>query len=896
MIRGDIRRVFRLALRRRDRWEHEVEDEIKLHLALRAEQLMAQGAPPEAASQEAVRRFGSLTESRARLLDAARHRERQMQRTEWLNDLRQDIGFAVRTLRRQKGWTAITILTLALGIGSTTAVFSVVSSLLLHAVPYPDAARVMIVEQQPTTGNTTGMRVSITPSQRVVTAWRAGSHTFDVIEPYRSSTAALETAGEPAEIAVAWILPSFAQFAAQRPIIGRLFSSDEMSNRARVALLSEEMWRSRYGGEDQALGQIVTIDDSTYTVIGVMPAALRLPLWNGGTDVWLPLDMTNGNLGYRVVGRLHPGATRSAAARELDQLSARAEGDATAGGQAIAFSKNGGKHVFTAHVVSPAEQVSFHDSLILLTVAVGLVLLIACANVAHLVLVRAATRHRELAVRAALGAGGARIFRQLLTESLVLALAGGVAGVALGWLGLKVIIGVRPMQLAELSVARLDMTTLAVTAALATMSGIVFGVIGAMQSSRHSTSEALKAGSGATSQSRRHDRLRSLLVISEMALSATLIVGATLLVRSVINMQHSDLGFDPRGLYSIGLHLPKTRYATAASRSAFIRELTSRLQTIPAIRDVAIAGVAPGSRSFNIGVLEVEGEPVVATSGGTSFIDANSVEPAWFTMMGVRLVQGSTFTDTTAAAKQVIVNAGFARAHWPGDLHAALGHRVRVAYQGQGTWKTIVGVAADVSTSGPASANSTPMLYEPAGDLGSGGAVMIRTNGAADVVTPVRALIHSIDPQMSMPTIESAEHIASGSMAGPRFTMSLLTVFTLVALVLAAVGLYGVMAYAVTQRTREIGIRMALGATQRSIGRSVVARGVVLALIGAVVGLGGAYWGTRLLTDMLFGVARLDVASFAIGAVVLIAAAVVACVVPTRRALAVDPITAIRAE
>ena len=887
MIRGDIRRAFRLALRRRDRWEHEVEDEIKLHLTLRAEHLMAQGASPDDAYREAVRRFGPLTESRARLLEAARHRERQMQRTEWLSDLRQDVVFALRTLGRQKGWTAITILTLALGIGATTAVFSVVSSLLLHAVPYPGADRVMTVEQQPMAGNNTGMRVSITPQQRYVAAWRAGSHTFDALEPYRSSTAALRTAGEPVQINAAWILPSFTQFAAQRPIIGRVFSADEMSSRAHVALLAEDLWRSRYGGVDGVLGQIVTIDDSTYTIIGVMPAALRLPvLRNGATDVWLPLDMSNRNLGLRVVGRLHPGATMTAATRELDELARRS--DATPGAT--------GTQLFKARIVSPADQLSFHDSLILLTGAVALVLLVACANVAHLLLARAATRHRELAVRAALGAGRARIFRQLLTESLVLAFAGATAGVLFGWVGLKVLVGFRPAQLAELSVARLDMTTLIVSAALATVSGIVFGVIGALQSSRHSTNEALKAGSGATSHSRRHDRLRSLLVISEMALSATLIVGATLLVRSVINMQHTDLGFDPKGLYAIDVNLPKARYATPAARTAFLTEVENRLRTLKGIRDVAVTAVAPGARSFNIGVLEVEGEPPTNTSGATSFIDANGVEPGWFKMMGVPIVEGSTFTDTTKAASQVILNAGFARAHWPEGARAALGHRVRVAYQGRGEWLTVVGVAANVSTSGPGSKSSAPMLYSPVGDLGSGGAVMIRTTGAADIVTPVRALIRSIDPQMSMPTIESVEQTLSGSIAGPRFTMFLLTVFTLVALVLAAIGLYGVMAYSVTQRTREIGIRMALGATQRSIARAVVARGVVLALIGAALGLGGAYWGTRLLTDMLYGVARLDVASFAIGAVVLLAAAVAACVVPTRRALAVDPITAIRAD
>jgi putative ABC transport system permease protein len=887
MIRGGIRRTFRLALRRRDRWEREVEDEIKLHLSLRAEQLMAQGAAPDDAYQEAVRRFGSLTESRARLLDAARHRERQMQRTEWASDIRQDLGFALRTLGRQKGWTAVTILTLALGIGSTTAVFSVVSSLLLHAVPYPAADRVMIVEQQPTTGNNTGIHVSITPSPRVVNAWRAGSHSFDVLEPYRSSTAALKTNGEPAPIGAAWILPSFTQFAAQKPLIGRLFSPEDMSSRAHVALLSEGMWRSRFGADTRVIGQVVTIDDSTYTVIGVMPATLRLPMLRFGvTDVWLPLDMSNLNLGLRVVGRLHAGTTPAVAMRELDELTRRAEASPGAAGTLN----------FKALVTSPAQQLSFHDSLILLTGAVALVLLVACANVAHLMLARAATRHRELAVRAALGAGRSRILRQLLTESLVLAFAGAVAGVAIGWIGLRLIVGARPAQLPELELARLDLTTLLVTAALATLSGIAFGVIGALQSSRHSTHDALKAGSGATSYSRRHDRLRSLLVISEMALSATLIVGATLLVRSVINMQHTDLGFEPQGLYAIDVNLPKTRYATPASRSAFMTELTGRLRTVPGIRDVALAAVAPSARSFNIGALEGEGEPATSASEGRAVVDANDVEPGWFKLMGVRMLEGSTFSDTSTAANQVIVNAGFARTHWPAGLRGALGHRVRVAYKGHGTWRTIVGVAADAAMSGPGSTLSAPILYDPVRDLQNGGVVMIRAQSSTDIVTPVRALIHSIDPQMAMPTIESAEHTISGSMAGPRFTMSLLTLFTMVALVLAAIGLYGVMAYAVTQRTREIGIRMALGASQRVIAKSVIVRGIVLALIGAMVGLVGAYWGTRLLTDMLFGVAALDVASFATGAAVLIVAAVVACVVPTRRALAVDPITAIRAD
>lgn len=883
MIRPSIRRAFRLALRRRDRWERDVEDEIKLHLALRAEQLMERGATADDAFREAVRRFGPVEESRARLLDAARHREQQMQRTEFLDDLRQDMAFALRTLRRQKGWTAITVFTLALGIGATTAVFSVVSSLMLHSIPYPGADRVMIVEQQPTVGNNTGIHVSITPSPRVVTAWRAGTHAFDALEPYHNATVSLHTAGDPASIEATWILPSFAQFAGQRPLIGRLFSAAEMTGRAPVTLLSEGLWRTRFGADEKVLGRALTIDDTAYTVIGVMPAALRLPsLRFGPPDVWLPLDLSNIHLGLHVVGRLHPGASVASAEHELDTLALRSGSD-------------GDKLLFNAHVVSPAQQLSFHDELILLTAAVALVLLVACANVAHLLLARAATRHRELAVRAALGAGRARIFRQLLTESLVLAFAGAAGGVCLGWVGLKTLVALRPSGLTELDAARLDGTTLLVTVTLATLSGIVFGILGAVQSSRHSTHDALKAGSTATSHSRRHDRLRSLLVISEMALSATLVVGATLLVRSVINLQHTDLGFDPKGLYAINVNLPKARYASPAASEAFFNALTPRLRLVRGIRDLTLASVGPGSRSFAIGTLEIEGEASPASaSGSTSFIDGNGVEPGWFKMMGVRLVEGSTFTDTSAAAHQVIVNAGFAHKHWPSG--GALGHRIRVAYQGSGTWRTIVGVAANVSASGPGSDPAAPILYDPIGNLAGGAAVLLRTDGNADVVTPIRALIKSIDPMMSPPTIESTEHMVSGAIAGPRFTMILLAVFTCIALVLAAVGLYGVMAYAVTERTREIGIRIALGASRGTIARLIAVRGLALAVTGAALGLGGAYWGTRLIVKLLYGVQPLDTASFAIGAIVLIGAALVACVVPTRRAVGVDPITAIRAE
>jgi predicted permease len=882
MIRLGIPRVFRLALRRRDRWERDVEDEITLHLTLRAEQLAAQGAAPEDAYREAVRKFGPLRESRARLVDAASHREHRMQRTEFFSDLRQDLAFALRTLGRQKGWTAVTVGTLALGIGAATAVFSVVSSLLIHAVPYPGADRVMVIDRQPSKGNNTGMSISMTAPPPIINAWRAHARGFEALEPYGLSNDLLGTTGEPAKVVTTRILPSFVGFAGQRPITGRLFTPAEASSRTPVALLSEALWRTRFGGAD-VLGHTISINDSTYTVIGILPADLRVPRRGRvSTDVWLPLDTSDTRIGLLAVGRLRKGVGIAAAQRELDTLAARTN------------IYPAGAMPFVTRIERPTELVAFRDSLLMLTGAVALVLLVACANVAHLLLARAATRTREFAVRAALGAGRGRIFRQLLVESLALTFAGSAAGLVVGWLGLEGMIALRPAGMTELDGSTLDSTTLLVAVGVTIATGVAFGVMGAFQSSRTSTHETLKAGALSTSHSRRSERWRSLLVVTEMALSATLIVGATLLVRSVRNLQHTDLGFEARGLYAVDLKLPPKRYATPVARATFVTSLVSKLETLPGIQQVGLSALSPGSRSFSVGVFEVEGEPAAAADQGTSFIDGNGVDQSYFRTMGIPLVEGTVFTDTTEAAHQVIVNERFARKQWPRG--AAIGHRVRVADKGEGTWKTIVGVAGDASISGPGSASDAPILYEPIGSDVGGGSIMVRATPGTDLSGAVQSFVHSLDPLLTTPDVHSMEALVAGSIAGPRFTMLLLSVFTALALVLAAVGLYGVMAYSVIQRTREIGIRVALGAQRQAIARMVVLRGLLLALVGAAAGLAGAYWATRLLAKLLYGVQPLDVPSFAVGALVLVVAAVVACVVPTRRALAVDPATAIRAE
>lgn len=878
MIRDGIRRAFRLAIHRRDRWEREVEDEIKLHLALRAEDAMRRGATYEEAYDEAVRKFGPLVESRARLLDAARHRETRMQRTEYLSDLRLDLAFAVRTLSRERGWAAVTVVTLALGIAATTAVFSAVSSLLLHPVAYPNANRVVIVYQQPTQGNNTGVDVSVLPMSQVIREWKAAKQSFESLEALTTGQAELRTRVGPVALNVTYVEPTFPRFAGVRPVVGRMFSAAEVRDRDHAAVLGEGLWRTQFGADSSIVGKSITLDDSSYTVVGVLPASLRTPRVGASpTDVWLPLDLRNDQIGATVVGRLKPGRDLVVAARELDSAWAR--------------STKTGQIPFRAVVTSPAKHVSFGDSLTMLGYAVALLLLVACANVAHLILARSTNRQRELAIRVALGAGRGRIFRQLLAESVLLAIAGGALGVLGGWLGLEAIVGLRPPALSELEQAHLDSTTLLVALGVTLATSVAFGVLGAVHAGRTSTHDVLKSG-GTRSTTMGRGRGRRILVVTEMALSAMLVVGATMLVRSVINLQRANLGFEPRGLYTLSLSAAKAHFPSDAARGEVMRAVAARLSAVPGVRSVALASTQPTWFSFRIGRLEIEGEPT-PPGPATAFISDNEVGSGYFGTMGIRLVEGSGFTDTTMAGTQVIVNERFARRQWRGA--SPLGKRLRVANSGKESWLTIVGVAADAATGGATlSEASQPFLYLPAADSNAK-AIMFRADAAPDLQRSIRALVHSLDGEVT-PKLESVEVQMRQAIGAPRFVTLLLSVFTGLALVLAAVGLYGVMAYTVAQRTREIGIRIALGATRTRIARGIVAGGMTLAVLGSAVGIAAALWSTKLIEHQLYGVARRDAVSFATTVVVLVAAGVLACIVPARRALAVDPMAAIRAE
>ncbi len=881
MIRDGIRRAFSLALRRRDRWERDVEDEIELHLTLRAEQMLAEGKAPADAYTEAVRRFGPLNDSRARLLKAAEHRERAMRRVELVDDLRQDLSFTLRTLKRQKGWTAVAVITLALGIGAATAVFSVASRLLFHPLPYPDADRVVFIALRERAG-TSSTKLSTPPP--LTRYWAEHNRSLETLESYHSGVTMMKTLGDPSLLSGIWVSPSFASFAGEHPLRGRNFSLDEQRSHSHVVLLAEKLWRGRFAGDERVIGRAITLDDSLYTIIGVMPASLRTPLSaSGEPDFWLPLDPENNRIGVDLIARLRKGVPAEAAAGELDSLAARS---GVLGPQR--------KLPWVTQIVTPSKAVSLHDSLVMLCVAVGLVLLVACTNVAHLVLSRGAARRREFAVRTALGAGRGRLARQLVTESLVLAGTGCAAGVLLGQAALAVLVRIRPTEMWELASARLDSTTLLAAVAAAVVTSVIFALVGLLQLARDSAGDVLTSGRLAGASPKRGERLRSALVVSEMALSGMLVVAATLLLRSLLNLQRTDVGFAPSRLYSVGLFMPEARYPDAASRDALLAQLVDRLRQLHGVRDVVLTEVGPYARTTQMGVLEVGGQaPPDASVHG--MVDMNGVQPAYFRTMGMRFVEGRTFSDTSRASREVIVNAGYARGRWkPGT---AVGQRVRLVYDGKplDDWMTVVGVVSDAMLTGPVAETSAPLLYRP-WDGASSPTVMFRTDGSIDPVLPVRSLVHALDPRMPPAFVVSMERLLASVQSRPRFVMLLLSGFTLIAIVLAAVGLYGVMAYSVVQRTREIGIRVALGATHGAIARTVLARGATLAVLGAVFGLAGAYWATHLLTTSLYNVSPLDRVSFGTGAAVLVLTSLIACVEPARRVLAVDPVTAIRAE
>ena len=801
----------------------------------------------------------------------------------------QDLRYAARTLRARPGFTLVAVLTLGLGLGASTAMFSAVNRLLLEPLPFPDGDRIVFARlHEPVAG------ASVDPSVALARAWLQDARSFEALEAVATRRGLLHRPDATDVVSRSETSPGFLAFLGLTPTLGRMFTAEDDA----VVLLGHELWRREFGGSRDVLGQTIELDDGVHTIIGVMPQ--RLDLYEP-SDVWLPLRLDAASdtaprfIG--VVGRLRPGTTPEAAARELDAIAAH-----TPQPPMFAFLSN-----LTARIERPQDAVDddVHAALLVLFAAVGLVLLIACANVAQLLLARGAGRGRELAIRASLGAGRGRLIRQLLVESVLLALAGGALGLLLAWWGVDALARLRPQTFADLARLGIDARVLAFGLALSTGTGVLFGLLPALAATDLRIAETLRSGwavRGAASGPRGRSRARSALIAVEMALSVVLLVSAGLLVRSLLEMQRAESGIHrPEELLVVRTALPVVGNVpdpnALAPYMTFGDEVLTRVRALPGVEGATWAADAPPSYHLPNGRLEVDGSD--APGAAAELITLEGVRAEHFAVLGIPLVEGRVFTEqeVRTGAPVIVIDARLAQRLAPG--RSALGLRLRF---GEEPWRTVVGVARHVPVSAAMPDHS--QVYQPraagletSDGLWEPGVLIVRGRGDAAALVPlVRDAIREVDEDVSVREARTLDSILAATLSGRRFNARLLALFAIAALALSAVGLFGVVSYTVQQRTREIGVRMALGARAADVRALVVRQGMRPALIGLGVGLVLAAGAVRLLRGLLYGVQPWDPVTFLSAAAVLAGTALAACYAPARRATRVDPVRALRGE
>jgi predicted permease len=807
--------------------------------------------------------------------------------------MQQDLKNACRSLLKAPWFTCVVVVTLALGIGANTAIFGVVNDLLLNPLPYPNADRLVFIrlgdERVPFGYPLPGF---------VVAKWREEARSFDAVEAYEyRDVLAYDERGARVVHGIR-ITPSLPSVLGAAPVLGRGFTPDDAASGApAVVVLSYETWQRDYGGARDVLGRAITLDDVPHVVVGVMPAAWDEFANPISADMWFPLVLGPASAtGFpqfvSAFARLQPDGSVDAADVELNALLERALAEAPRrlfGGKVI------------ARVARPTERVgaSLRDTLFVLLGAVGLVLLVACSNVANLLLARGTSRARELALRSALGASAWRLVRALLVECLVLALIGGAVGVGVGWVTLRVLARLRPGYLLSFGDMQLDPVVLAFTFGLSVLTALLFGAAPALQLRSRRVGDALLGGASGIVRGG-GARLRKLLVAAQMALSVILLVGAVLLVRSVMYLQNVDVGFDTQNLFTAQLSLPRARYETPTSRDVLAEQLLERLRLVPSVAAITQANLAPPNWSMGSrGRLEIAGV-VLSEADARAAYASNYVRPDYFSTLGIRLLEGRTFTsEEMRSGTAVIVNRGAAERFWP--ERNALGSQLKWGSLST----TVVGVVDNVAHGELKKTADDPYFYWPfsadreptnAGQPPSVTLIVRATGDPADAIAAVRAETQALDPEVAIPNVTMSETAYAFTIAGPRFNMALLTAFAAIALVLAAVGLAAVIGYEVAERTHEFGIRMALGARTENVRREAMRHGLTPAFAGVVIGVIGALGATQLATSLLHGVAPRDPLSFVVVVAALVLVAFGASWLPARRATRVDPITALRAD
>ena len=806
----------------------------------------------------------------------------------------QDFRYAIRAMASNRAFTVVAVLVLALGIAANTVIFSVVNAVLLRALPFPDADRILMVFESDLQRHT---EEAIAGANFI--DWRDQNHVFESIATYREESFNLTGADRPERvpgvIATAAIFPALGV----KPMLGRVFQTeDENRGGGRVAVISRNLWERRFAADPNVAGQKLTANGEPLIVIGVMPGEFTFP---EQAELWIPpkqvvpehvltpnVNMaTNRDSHYlAAIARMKPGVTFAEAKTDIDAVAARmAELDPN---------NNMGRG---AKLVSLRENEvgDIRATLLVLFGAVGFVLLIACANVANLLLARATTRQKEIAIRTALGATRSRLIRQLLTESIALSIAGGGLGLLLAMWGIHSIAAILPAGIYGAKNIGIDGMVLGFVLIVSLTTGLVFGLVPALQATKSDLNESLKEGGRGGTAGARRNRARGLLVVSEIALSLVLLIGAGLMIRSFIRLEQVNPGFDARNVLTMRLTLPSAQYTDIRKRASLFQQVISRIQALPGVESAAAISRLPLTPGNSGRGLVIEGvQPDSSGNGPTA--DYRVISPDYFRTMGISLLKGRVFTerDNTQSSDSIVINRTMAERYWAGE--DPLGKRVQVGINGNPTLQ-IIGVVEDVKHLGLDS-KARPEVYVPyEKDPWPFMTVVVRGSSDPKILAgAMRSEVWAVDGDLPIPDIKTIEQLLSDSVARRRFNMLLLAIFGGVALVLAAVGIYGVMSYSVTQRSHEIGIRMALGARQSDVLKLVVGQGMTLAFIGVGIGLVAAFALTRVMASLLYSVGATDPLTFAVISVLLTGVALGACFVPARRATKVDPMVALRYE
>jgi len=810
-----------------------------------------------------------------------------------MNDLR----YAFRQLIKAPSFTIVAILTLALGIGACTAIFSVVNTVLLRPLDYPNADRLVTIRENQLPKFP---EFSVSPPNYI--DWEKQTKSYEYLAAYTGATLNLTGEGEPQRLIGSKVTAHYFDVYGVKPVLGRmLLPEEDAAGKNHVVVLSYGLWQRVFGGARDVVGRSVQLNGEPYEIVGVAPHGFDPTGWPNITrsagafpmDFWTPMafkpeETANDRRASHylvVVGRLKPGVTIAQARAELEMTATQLAKQYP--------DSNKGWGIF----MMPLQDYSVRDvkpALYMLLGAVGCILLIACANLANLLLARATARHREISIRAALGASRGRIIRHLLIESVLLAIGGGAAGVVLATWGLDALLALAPTNLPRSGEIRLDSGILLFSLALSIATGLLFGIAPAWLAARTDVSEALKQGTRGSTEGGIRGRLRGALVVSEVALALVLLGGAGLLARSFIQLARVDPGFNPENATTMRVSLPQNKYATPEQRIAFADALVERVKELPGVQAVGLTDSMPLVGDYVLG-FNIEGRPAV-DRGELPRLNHAVVAPDYFRAMGIRLVRGRVFTpqDDARAPRVCLVNETLARQFFPNE--DPIGKRINIT-TGIDAWREIVGIVGDIKQHG-VDQTTTNQAYEPFAQISYSSLILvIRTKGSATpLLGALRAAVHEVDKDQAVGAIRPLEDVVADTIARQRFATTLLTVFSVVALMIAAVGIYGVMAYNVAQRTGEFGIRMALGAQQGDVLRLVLKQGGKLIGLGLIIGLLATLAASRALDSMLFNISAYDPLTLASITLLLAAVALIACFFPANRATKVNPIEALRTE